>query len=74
MKKKTRTRIGSILLCIAMLLSLLPVTAGAEGDEVSYLDENGETATCSAPQRWMKTPSPGLAKRILPAGIWSAAA
>ena len=35
MKKKTRTRIGSILLCMTMLLSLLPVTALADGDEGS---------------------------------------
>ena len=48
MKKKTRTRIGSILLTMAMILSLLPVTAGAEGDEVPYLDENGNK-TSTAP-------------------------
>ncbi len=40
MKKKTRTRIGSILLTMAMLLSLLPVTAGA-ATSVEYLDEDG---------------------------------
>lgn len=40
MKKKTRTRIGSILLCVAMLLSLLPVTALAS-EQVGYLDKDG---------------------------------
>lgn len=48
MRKITRTRIGSILLTMAMLLSMLPVTAGAEGDEVPYLDENGNK-TSTAP-------------------------
>ena len=39
MKKITRTRIGSILLTMAMLLSLLPVTAGASNTD-QCLDSN----------------------------------
>lgn len=51
MKKKTRTRFGSILLCMAMLLSLLPVTALADGgsDDVTpvvYLDVDRQQGTC----------------------------
>ena len=47
--KKTRTRIGSILLSLALILTLLPVTALAEElTEVEYLDENGKTATCDS--------------------------
>ena len=47
--KKTRTRIGSILLSLALILTLLPVTALAEElTEVEYLDENGKTATCAS--------------------------
>ena len=34
MQKKTRTRIWSILLSMTMLLSLLPVTALAEGNTI----------------------------------------
>ena len=37
MQKKTRTRIWSILLCMVMLLSLLPVTALADGTGVTGL-------------------------------------
>ena len=47
--KKTRTRIGSILLSLALILTLLPVTALAEElTEVEYLDENGKKATCAS--------------------------
>ena len=43
--KKTRTRIGSILLAIALVLSLLPVTAMAEeGDAYTTLKEAVEAA------------------------------
>ena len=35
MRKHTRTRIGSILLVITMLLSMLPITASAEGEAFS---------------------------------------
>ena len=45
--KKTRTRIGSILLSLALILSLLPVTVMAdEPTAVPYLDEDGGTETC----------------------------
>ena len=51
--KKTRTRIGSILLSLALILSLLPVTALAEEPiepiepiSVKYLDENGDEKNC----------------------------
>ena len=47
--KKTRTRIGSILLALALVLTLLPATALAdEATGVSYRDENGDTATCGS--------------------------
>lgn len=39
MRSKVRTRIGSMLVCLAMLLSLLPVTAlAAEGTECTESD------------------------------------
>ena len=47
MEKITRTRIGSILLTMAMLLSLLPVTAGAESVTVESF-ENLKSAVLSA--------------------------
>ena len=43
--KKTRTRIGSILLALALVLTLLPVTAMA-ADPVEYLDEDGNEQIC----------------------------
>ena len=61
--KKTRMRIGSILLVFTLIMALLPVTAMASGN-VLYLDENGtptytdseidvtEINSESAPEEW----------------------
>ena len=47
--KKTRTRIGSILLSLALILTLLPVTALADdATNVTYLNKNGKKATCAS--------------------------
>ena len=48
---KLRKRLGSIALCMAMLLSLLPVTALADGGSdsvtpVVYKTADGEQGTC----------------------------
>ena len=40
MRSKVRTRIGSMLVCLAMLLSLLPVTALAADGDASYTNES----------------------------------
>ena len=49
---KLRKRLGSIALCMAMLLSLLPVTALADGGSddvtsVAYKDAEGAEKTCN---------------------------
>ena len=44
--KKTRTRIGSILLALTLVLTLLPVTALAV-EQVNYLDEDDQIKTCN---------------------------
>ena len=47
--KKTRTRIGSILLSLALILTLLPVTALAEeATDIKYLNKNGKEVTCAS--------------------------
>ena len=62
--KKTRTRIGSILLALTLVLTLLPVTALAV-EQVDYLDKDGtliytsseinvtEINTENAPKKWV---------------------
>ncbi len=44
MRRKLRMRFGSILLTMAMLLSLLPITAGAEGEDVAQVDDTTYTS------------------------------